>query len=117
MVVTQIGRRCLKARILSGTFAKQLWAIPRIKLSSTEDELPFIVSRWQFPIRLSFATTVNKSQGQSFNLVSVDLRMPVFTHGQLYVALFRVIIVNGILVVLPLNQTRTENIISPEALL
>jgi len=43
--------------------------------------------------------------------------MPVFTHGQLYVALFRVSIVNGILVLLPLNQTGTENIISPEVLL
>ena len=81
MVVTRIGRRCLEARILSGTSANQLRAIPRIKLSSTEGELSFIVSRRQFHIRLSFATTVNKSQGQSFNFVSVDLRMPIFTHG------------------------------------
>ena len=80
MVVTRIGRRCLEAHILGGTFANQLRAIPRIKLSSTEGELSFIVSRWQFPIRLSFATTVNKSQ-VSLNFTCVDLRMPVFTHG------------------------------------
>ena len=32
---------------------------------------------------------INKSQGQTFELVGVDLRHPVFTHGQLYVALSR----------------------------
>ena len=34
--------------------------------------------------------TVNKSQGQSFNYVGVDLWIPPFTRGQLYVALSRV---------------------------
>ena len=117
MVLTRIGRRCLEARILGGSFADQLRIIPRIMLSSTEGELPFIIGRRQFPIRLSFAMTINKSQGQSFNFVGVDLRMPVFTHGQLYVALSRVTTVNGISVLLPLNQTETNNIIYPEVLL
>ena len=91
MVLTRIGRRCLEARILSAkTFADQLRVIPRIMLSSTEGELPFVINRRQFPICLSFAMTVNKSQGQSFNFVGVDLRIPAFTHGQLYVALSRV---------------------------
>ena len=117
MVITRIGRRCLEARILGGTFADQLRVIPRIKLSSTEGKLPFIISRRQFPIRLSFAMTVNKSQGQSFSFVGIDLQMPVFTHGQLYVALSRVTTVNGISVLLPPNQSETENIIYPEVLL
>ncbi len=33
--------------------------------------------------------TINKSQGQSLKYVGLDLRVPVFTHGQLYVALSR----------------------------
>jgi len=33
--------------------------------------------------------TINKSQGQSVEHVGVDLRTPVFSHGQLYVALSR----------------------------
>ena len=103
--------------MLGGSFHGQLRLIPRIKLTSTEGELPFIVSRRQFPIRLCFAMTVNKSQGQSFNFVGVDLRMPAFTHGQLYVALSRVTTVNGISVLLPPNQTETDNIIYPEVLL
>lgn len=117
MVLTRIGRRCLEARILGGTFADQLRVIPRIMLSSTEGELPFVINRRQFPICLSFAMTVNKSQGQSFNFVGVDLRIPAFTHGQLYVALSRVTTVNGISVLLPPNQTETDNIIYPEVLL
>ncbi|KAI8533766.1 hypothetical protein RHMOL_Rhmol10G0034600 [Rhododendron molle] len=33
--------------------------------------------------------TINKSQGISVKFVGVDLRIPVFSHGQLYVALSR----------------------------
>ena len=33
--------------------------------------------------------TINKIQGQSLSKVGLFLRQPVFTHGQLYVALSR----------------------------
>ncbi|KAG5536158.1 hypothetical protein RHGRI_023821 [Rhododendron griersonianum] len=47
------------------------------------------MTRRQFPVRLAYAMTINKSQGQSVKIVGVDLRTPVFSHGQLYVALSR----------------------------
>jgi ATP-dependent DNA helicase PIF1 len=60
IVITRLGRRYIKTRILSGTFYEQLRLIPRIKLTSIEGELLFIISRKQFLIRLCFAITVNK---------------------------------------------------------
>jgi hypothetical protein len=118
MVVTHIGRRCIEARILGGSFNGQLRLIPRILLTSTEGELPYVVSRRQFPLRLCFAMTVNKSQGQSFNYVGVDLRTPPFTHGQLYVALSRVTDMANLSLLLPPNDTVTvQNVIYPEVLL
>lgn len=41
------------------------------------------------PLRLSYAMTINKAQGQTFEKVGILLRRPCFSHGQLYVAFSR----------------------------
>ena len=62
--------------------------------------------------------TINKSQGQSLDIVGVDLRNPVFAHGQLYVALSRVTNVESLFVLLPTqHKGKTENVVYPDALL
>ena len=48
------------------------------------------MKRRQFPIRLEYAMTINKSQSQTFKKVGVYLSAPVFSHRQLYVALSRI---------------------------
>lgn len=43
----------------------------------------------QYPIKLSWAITVHKSQGKTFDRVVIDLGNGAFAHGQTYVALSR----------------------------
>ena len=64
--------------------------IPRIKFLPDPGSFPFEWSRLQFPVRVAFSSTINKSQGQTLKQVGVWLRYPVFGHGQLYVASSRV---------------------------
>ena len=83
-----------------------------------DKELLFIVSKRQFPTRLCFAIIVNKSQRQSFNFISVNLYIPVFTYRQLYIALSRVTDMRGLSLLLPQEGgAATTNIIYPEVLL
>ncbi|KAL0413453.1 UNVERIFIED_CONTAM: ATP-dependent DNA helicase PIF6 [Sesamum radiatum] len=90
LICHRFGRNIIEAEILAGQCNGMRVFLPRIPLKSAEDaNISFEMTRRQFPIRLSFALTINKSQGQTIPNVGIYLRSHVFSHGQLYVALSR----------------------------
>jgi hypothetical protein len=64
--------------------------IPRILFDWKHRRIGLTIQRRQFPLRLAYAVTFNKSQGKTLKNVVIDIRNQPFAHGQLYVACSRV---------------------------
>ena len=67
-------------------------------------------------MHLAFAMTINKAQGQSLGRVGLDLRYPVFGHGQFYVGVSRGTNLNRAKVLLE-RGVKTTNIVYKDILL
>ena len=114
--IVRILSNIIDCEIVTGSFIGKRVLLPRIKLEPTDDIFPFKFQRKQYPVRLSFAMTINKSQGQTFRKVGILLDKPVFAHGQLYVALSRVKAMDSLKIQLPENCQTTKNIVYNEVL-
>ena len=89
-------------------------------MTSSDDSQPFALRRRQFPVKLAYAMSINKAQGQTFGLVGVYLPTPCFSHGQLYVAMSRVGKVSVVRICTEMAETSgifTGNPVWPELLL
>uniref|UniRef100_UPI00358EB4DA ATP-dependent DNA helicase PIF1-like n=1 Tax=Myxine glutinosa TaxID=7769 RepID=UPI00358EB4DA len=88
LAVKTLMPHVIEATIMTGCAKGEDVFIPRIPIIPTD--MPFQFKCLQFPVRLSFAMIINKSQGQSLKVAGVELTSPCFSHGQLYVACSRV---------------------------
>ena len=117
LVVRRMLDHVLDCELLTGHNAGTRVLIPQIKLKPAADGTNIPFTRRQFPVRLAFAMTINKAQGQTFDNVGVYLKdCPVFAHGQLYVAFSRVTSSFNLKVQLSPHCNRTRNIVYHEIL-
>ena len=89
-IVNTLHDHVIEASIAYGVHAGKKLFIPRIPIAPSENIFPFQMQRRQFPIRLAFAMTANKAQGQTLSKVGLYLEKDFFSHGQLYVGISRV---------------------------
>jgi len=81
LIIRRFTMRVFEAKIITSKGAGNVAFIPRIKFISESSGLPFTFARKQFPLRLAYAMTINKSQGQTLSHVSLHLADDVFSHG------------------------------------
>ena len=115
MVLLEVKTMVLRCCILGGDNAGKVVFIPRMTLEPSTESFPIELSCHQFPVCLAFAM---KAQGQSIKYVGIDLHTPVFSHGQLYVALSHCTSSDRIKVVFPelSDTTSTTNVVYTEVL-
>ena len=101
-------QRILECCILTENGDGEVVFIPQMGLDTGMEDSPIPFKRFQFPVHLVYAMTINKSQGQSLKHVGLNLRSPVFSHGQLYVALSHCTHPRNIKVLFPLNQEQKK---------
>ena len=90
LIIRKMHSHFIDCEIANGKNKGQRHFIPKLAITPSNSDAIISFRRIQFPFRWAFAMTINKAQGATLKKVGVFLNNPVFSHGQLYVALSRV---------------------------
>ena len=116
MIVKAMHDKVLECEIMVGHRKGEIVFIPRIPLYDRSNDYPWCMVRIQFPVRVCFAMTIHKGQGQSMLRVGVYVDQQMFAHGQLYVAVSRAILASGLKIFVEGGKNMLKNIVYKEIL-
>jgi hypothetical protein len=116
MIVREMHAKVLECEIMVGHRKGEIVFIPRIPLYDRSNDYPWTMVRIQFPVRVCFAMTIHKGQGQSMLRVGVYVVQQMFAHGQLYVAVSRAILAAGLKLFVEGGKHMLKNIVYREIL-
>ena len=87
--VARLHANVLELLVGAGPSRGETLFLPRLPLEvdGGDSGLGYGFRRLQFPLKCAFCLTINRCQGQTKDKIGVYLPSPVFTHGQLNVAL------------------------------
>lgn len=83
---------------------KNTWEEIKYEYADGKVKSEVVSSFTQFPVRLAWALTVHKSQGQTYESIALDLTTATFAPGQLYVALSRATSMEGLYLKMPVKK-------------
>jgi len=97
-IVSQLDKKNIHLKIKNNVYkiTQDTWDRFNYTIKDGEVKHEVVATFTQYPIKLAWAVTIHKSQGQTFENVIIDLDRGSFAHGQTYVALSRVISLKGL---------------------